>query len=661
MLNRSWCPSARTRWACFVLGVVAMFTPSWGLAQNGDPLLGEVFQDHAVLQRNAPVPVWGTARPGATVTVEMAGVSAQANADDEGRWSAELPALSAGGPYTLEVQSSEGRTQTAADVLVGDVFLCSGQSNMVLPVRRTINASAEIRSASNERIRMMTLDLASSPVPLDTLAGTPQWELTTPENVPSWSAACYYFGRDLQQHVDVPFGLIASAWGGSKISTWMSPEALSTIDGYGESLALLRQYAEDRAAAQQAFGEQWEAWWHDATGDVAGAEPWHPETSAQWRSAPEGLGNWKAWNATDLSNHNGMVWFRATVDLTAAQARQDATLSLGAIDEVDQTWINGEVVGNTFGYGTERTYTIPASHLQDGQNVVVINVLNTYGAGGLTGEASDRALIAGSGERLLLNDWRYKKVPSSVGSPPRAPWESVGGLTTIYNAMIAPLHDYGLKAVLWYQGESDTGAPDQYLSKLQALKAQWRDQFGTNLPVLVVQLANYGEPTARPTASGWAAVRDAQRRAAQNDPNAGLAVTIDLGNKFDIHPRNKQDVGRRLARAARHVIYGENITPSGPVPAQATRDAQDVTVTFDHVNDSLVTYGGSVPTGFELCGETQESCAYVDAKIDGSRVRLQAHGKEATRVRYCWADSPICTLYDGAGLPATPFEIDISE
>lgn len=664
MTKRLQTPLLQVIFAVAVMGAAGLVSPVWagGAAPS---LLAAVFDDQVVLQRNEPIALWGTARPGATVTVAMAGATARAKANEQGHWTTQLPAMSAGGPHVLSVHSSEGRAQTVSDVLIGDVFLCSGQSNMVLPVRRALDAPSEIRRSANERIRMMQVEQSSRATPQDALPGVVEWEEARPATVPEWSAACYYFARALQRTVDVPMGLINSSWGGSDIRAWMSADALSRAGGYEEELSLLQQYAENEGAAQQAFGERWEEWWREATGDAAGREPWQAKTGAEWPRAPQGLGNWKDWDIAGMQSYNGMLWLRATADLTAAQAERDALLSLGSIDEVDQTWINGEVVGNTFGWGSERTYPIPAEQLKEGENTVVVNVLNTYGAGGMVGDSAQRALLfegaGGANSRVSLEDWRYQRVADDVGLPPRAPWESVGGRTTIYNAMVAPLQDFNLKAVVWYQGESNTDEPGSYQTLLEELIRQWRAQFGENLPVLVVQLANYGPPPTEPVESSWAEVREAQRLATQGDPNAALAVAVDLGSAYDIHPANKQEVGRRLARAARHVVYGEEISPSGPVPRHARQQGEAVHVAFDDVSGSLVAYGHSAPIGFELCGRAEGSCQYADAQIEDNRVVLRAESvAEPVRVRYCWADSPICTLYDEAGLPAGPFEIDIS-
>lgn len=648
------------RWVVRAVLCVTLLGALPCVAQDASSLLSPVFQDHVVLQRDTTVRVWGTATPEETVTITVVGTRAEAQVGPEGEWSARLPALSAGGPHRLVARSSSGAVQVVSDVQVGDVYLCSGQSNMVLPVNRTLDSPSEIRGAGNEHIRMLTVPQTSSVTPVQSLPRSVAWEVASSETVDDWSATCYYFARALQPTADVPIGLLQSSWGGSKIQAWMSTETLDAVGGHDQMLSLLDQYAEDPRAAQRSFGEQWESWWRTASDDAPGEEPWRPSVGADWPQAPEGLGNWREWEG--MEDFLGMVWFRATVELTAAQARQGAVLSLGPIDEIDQTWINGHVVGNTFGWGTNRTYAIPAEHLQAGTNVVVVNVQNGYGSGGLLEVASgQRALVAGTGGRLALKDWRYKQVTADVGAPPGTPWQSVGGLSSLHNGMVAPLGDYGIRGVLWYQGESDTDDPEAYRPKLEALVGQWRDTFGENLPVLVVQLANYGSVPTEPTESNWAALREAQRLAVRDDPNAALAVTIDIGTSYDIHPPNKQEVGRRLTRAARHVVYGADVPPSGPVPARATRQSEGaVTVTFEGVQDGLVARSHTAPIGFELCSDAAGDCHYADAEIDGPQVHLRAEmERPATRVRYCWANSPVCTLYDGAGMPAGPFEVEV--
>ncbi|PAP75037.1 sialate O-acetylesterase [Rubrivirga marina] len=631
-------------------------------AQEAPLHLGDLFHHHAVVQRDAPVPVWGTATPGETVAVELAGETAEAATDAEGHWSVRLEALPAGGPHTLTARAG-GATATAEDVLVGDVFLCTGQSNMQFTVGRSTFGPFVARGMGDEQVRMLTVPNVSSPEPLEAFADTVAWEVATPETVPGWSAACAFFARDLRAGplADVPVGLITSAWGGSAIRAWTPASALEQLGGYEADVEALRLYTTDERRAQQAFGATWEDWWRDRTGVAAGAGPWQPATGADWDAAPAGLGDWTQWDG--LAGYTGMIWFRTTVTLTAEQAAQGADLALGAIDEVDQTWLNGQVVANTFGYGTERTYTIPAELLQEGENVVVVNVLNTYAAGGMTGDHTLRALHLDDGTRIPLTDWQYRVARERTGPPPRAPWESVGGLATIHNAMVAPLRNIGLRGVLWYQGESDTERGDVYEGLLRALIGGWRAQFtsptGDPIPALIVQLPNYGPWPTAPGPSGWAEVREAQRLATVGDPFAATVVTIDVGDPRDLHPTHKQPVGARLARAARHVIYGEDVAPSGPVPVRAERRGDAVVVSFDDVEDGLVAYGGLGPIGFELCGADAESCRYVEARAEGSEVRIPLDGEPAARVRYAWADSPIVTLFDGADLPVVPFELSV--
>ena len=288
-------------------------------------------------------------------------------------------------------------------------------------------------------------------------------------------------------------------------------------------------------------------------------------------------------------------------------------------------------------------------------------MLTTYGPGGLLAKGERRALHLPGGESIALTGvWEYRMVPSAVGTPPRTPWESVGGLSTMYNAMIAPLGAYGLRAVLWYQGESNNSEPQSYRSLLETLMADWRRQFGRDLPFLIVQLPNYGALPTAPTESGWAQVREAQRLAVAHDAHAGLAVTIDIGDPHNLHPTNKQDVARRLAKTARHVIFGESTPPSGPAPVSATRDSNGIVVEFTDVEGGLVAYSHAGPIAFELCDDAPHSCRFASAQIEGSRVVLSVPaGSSPTRVRYCWADSPVCTLADVGGLPAVPFELRV--
>lgn len=646
-----------------VAGAVLLL-PLSGIARAADsdaPLLHAMFQGHAVLQRDAPVRIWGDAKPGERVEVVFAGKNARGRADAEGRWQVKLPALKAGGPYTLRVTAGEAM-QRIDNVLVGDVWLCSGQSNMELQLWRSLDARAEIAGAASDKIRLLTVPQTGSVTPQDAFAKPTHWQTVTPDTVRDFSAACFYFARELQKTVDVPMGLINAAWGGSRIQAWTSADALSLTGHYDDELEVLSLYSRDPIAATARWGELWGEWWRSRPDTAANDEPWNPSRIAgkDWRNAPRQLGAWEHWGVPELSAYDGMVWYRTTVQLSAQQAAQDAVLVLGAADEMDMTWVNGRGVGSTYGAGDARAYPLPRGLLHAGDNTVVVNVLDTYRDGGLAGPASAHALRFADGTQVPLDGaWKYRVAPASE-SPPQAPWQTAAGLSTLYNGMIAPLGRYGLRGMLWYQGESNIHEAARYRELLRVLRNDWRARFGAGLPMLIVQLAAYGTPKPQPAESGWAEFREAQRLAAAEDPHTGLAVTIDIGDRYDLHPPNKQEVGRRLARAARRVVYGERLPPSGPVPLSAQRADDAVVVAFGDITGELVAYGADGPIGFELCAAQPGSCRYADAEIRGNAVILRAaSAAAATRVRHCWADGPVCTLFDGAGLPAGPFEIPI--
>lgn len=640
--------------------VVALVAPAGVLRGQSPLVLGPLFQDHAVVQRGRPLPVWGTAAAGEAVSVAFAGRQVDVRADASGRWTATLPAIDAGGPFNLEVRTGSGAALTVSDVLVGDVFLCSGQSNMELPVGQSRNGNVAAARSANEQIRLLTIPRAGTPIPAARFEAAVAWQIAGPQTVRTFSAACYYFGRDVQEMQHVPVGLVNASWGGTAIEPWIGESGLRSVGGFDARLDLLRLFARDEDAANAGLGRMWEDWWR-GHGAEAG-EPWKPEDAGPWTDVPE-LRNWKTWGVPDLAAHDGMVWYRRSFRLTPEQAAGQASLSLGAIDEVDETWVNGRVIRNTFGWGAPRTYRLPAGTLRAGDNVVVVNVLSTWDAGGMTGPPDALALKFDDGTQVsLAGEWRYRAVPLSTGRPPRAPWETIAGLTTLYNGMIAPLGSYGIRGAVWYQGETNADEPAGYEQLLGGLMASWRSQFGAGLPFLVVQLPNFGAVPTSPVESNWADIRESQRRAVAADGHAGLAITIDIGEHDNIHPANKQDVGRRLARAARHVIYGETIAPSGPVPLSAARERAAIVITFGDVEQKLVTYSSSQAVGFELCGAGPGSCRFVNGDVDGTRIILPAPATPTwtpVRVRFCWGPSPLCNLTDGSGLPVGPFELPI--
>jgi sialate O-acetylesterase len=653
---------------------VAAYCAFMGTSAAAPNLMNPLFADHVVLQRDQPITVWGRAKADERVVVSIGDSRAEVVANRDGRWSIDLPAMSAGGPHTLTASGTTSGTQRVNDVLIGDVWLCSGQSNMQLQVHRALDARAEIANAKNDSVRLLTIPLASNPQPQTEFTTPIVWQAVSTATIAEFSATCWYFARELQKSVDVPMGLITAAWGGSKIESWISAQSLRAHGGYDEALDILATSVTDPWLASSRWGASWENWWRKHSG--SSSEPWSARAGGEWRKAPAELGPWEEWGDPRLASYNGMVWYRTTVSLTAAQATQSATLSLGQVDEVDQTWVNGRPIGARaaasvsredraapmIGTGSDRTYRLPRGTLVAGENLIVVNVLDTYATGGLRGPASARSLQLADGTIIPLNrEWLYQLPPTIRAEPPRAPWENVAGLGVIYNAMIAPLTRFNIRGVAWYQGESNTEAAAAYGPLLKRFMADWRTQFDTPpLPFLIVQLANHGVPPSWPAASGWAELREQQRRVVEQDTRAGLVIAVDIGEHTDIHPANKQEVGRRLARAARHVVFGESIPPSGPRVINARSEKDRVLVSFADVTGKLITYSSLHPIGFELCNADQASCRFVTADLAGERVALDASAvPNATRVRYCWADSPVCTLFDEAHLPAGPFEIEV--
>jgi len=631
---------------------VLTFLPAAALAR---PAFDPLYADHAVLQRDRPLVVTGSAAPQEDVTVTLGDARAHAKADAAGRWRATLPAQQAGGPHVLRAASASGEA-SARDVLIGDVWLCSGQSNMEWPLSRATGADATIASAADDGLRLLSVPRSSAPSPARDFGEAVAWAAASPESVPGFSAVCYHMVRALRETRQVPIGAINASWGGTQIRAWLDPAGARAIYGDAEA-ALLQRFEADPTGAVTAFAPRWEGWWRETSGDKPGQEPWHAPERRAWAPVPA-IAYWESWPDGVLAGFDGMVWFRKTVTLTAAQARQGATLSLGVFDELDQTWVNGKPVGNSFGWDYARHYAIPASYLRAGDNEIIVALTDTFGNGGMQGPAEVLSLDFPDGRTLPLGEgWRYWVSPVKA-PPPRAPWDANAGLGLIYNGMIAPMGAYGLAGVAWYQGESDVNVAG-YAGRLAALFKGWRTQFErADLPMLVVSLPNYGPVATAPVESGWAALRDEQRRAVAADAHAALAVTLDIGDRDDLHPPGKTAVGQRLARAADALAMGANAA-GGPEIAEAVRAQGSILLRFRGVTGALHGWSDSHVLGVELCAQTPQSCRYARATPAGDTLRIADDGQSATRVRYAWADSPIVNLYDETPLPVGTFEVPI--
>lgn len=616
------------------------------VAQSAPLALDAPLTSHAVFQRGRAIPLSGTAEPGRTVTITLGSETQTTRADNKGRWAVNLPARDAGGPYVIDVQAGSERARLD-DVMVGDVWLCSGQSNMEFTLRHATNSDIEVASSGNSMLRLLNVPRQSSATPQSQFSTPTSWQTSSPATAADFSAACYIMGRDLQAHQNIPIGLIAASWGGSTIEDWISREALQTLPKYNVELALLDDYVRD----PQAASIRWASVFRNGLGDQAVAPG-----NAAWQPVPD-LQVWESWGSPALTTFDGIAYYRAHVTLTAVQAKQAAHLSLGTIDDMDFTRINGKDVGIQQGWSTQRTYSVPARTLKAGDNIIDVTVIDTGGGGGLWGD-TPRSLTLADGTSVPLEKWTFAKgrPMNEVGALPAAPWIGGSGRTTLYNGMIAPLHDYPVKGFAWYQGEANAGDARSYATLMPLMIDDWRKRFGAK-PFVMVQLANWGPLVSTPSDHGWAQLRDVQRRVADADPQVGMASAVDIGQVTDIHPTNKQDVGHRLALAARHIALDENVEDRGPSPSGVTRGETGIVVRFDH--GPLLAMGGAPAIGFELCNAAAH-CRFVPGEVSGDTVILPAD-PQAVEVRYLWQASPIVNLYNPAGLPASGFSMRIAQ
>jgi sialate O-acetylesterase len=657
--NRLRPGSMAKRVLCAGLGMLAAVAGSPAAAAQA-PAFAGIFGDHAVLQRGQPITVWGKAAAGAAVNVTLNGAAAQAVADAAGKWRAQLPAMAAGGPYVLSA-SADGGSSTLNDIMVGDVFLCGGQSNMELAVANATNAPMDIAYSANPQLRFANIVQHSSLVQADEFEKAPQWQVVGPQSTGQASAACFYMARALQRQYNVPVGFVNASWGGSTIQSWISGASMGKLPAYREALDVLAKYAGDVAAGMRAEDKRLDAWWVKADPAARAQRAWSTPgfDDSRWPSMELG-GRWSESGIEAVSKHRGFAWFRTSIDLDAQQAANVTHLELGQIATADTTWVNGVRVGALTNWWSGRVYPVPKGVLKPGRNVIAVRVLDVDNGGGLVSPASQRALRTADGTKIALPaSWKYQIGSHVSATQPATPWAPPTGLVTLYNGMIAPLQGYKFKLVAWYQGESNAGAAQEYRQLLPLLFADWRQALAQpELPFLVTQLTSFGSVATQPGYSAWAELRQAQTEAVRADRHAGLAVTFDYGDRSDIHPSQKRIVGERLARAARVVAYGEKMSPGGPQAVAASRSGTDIVVRFTDTNGGLRTYSSDMAIGFEVCA--QDGCKYAPAIAEGDTVRLKgAAAGGASKVRYAWADAPFVNLFSADDIPANAFELEL--
>lgn len=621
-----------------------------GIAR-ADVAPASLFCDHAVLQQGVPIPVWGTAANGEEVTVTLAGQTVSTVARD-GRWTVRLAPLPAGGPHVLTIAGTN-RVELS-DVLIGEVWVCGGQSNMERqlglregqqPIKHW---RAEAAAANFPQIRHFGVAQRLAMDPQASAEG--QWLVCTPQTAPDFTAVGFFFGRALHLARGTPIGLIHSSWGGTPAEAWTSREGLMQIPELTDDVARLDHFRQDPVAARADHEQSLARWFTEKDPGSGAGLPWSDEAfdAKAWplMRLPA------AWETAGLPDFDGVVWFRREVELPAVWSDRDIELHLGAIDDVDSTWVNGRLVGSKAVWNAPRVYIVPAGTLKAGRNVIAVRVLDTGGGGGLWGGGDRMRLVRGDEPTEMISlegDWRYQASVYSHNAPPPPTDVSTGSgaPTVLYNGMIAPLQPYAIRGVIWYQGEANAGQSRLYRRIFPNLVSDWRRAWGQgDFPFLYVQIAPFKEMPPE--------IREAQRLSLATIPNSAMAVTIDVGDANDIHPTDKKPVGERLALAARALAYGEQIEYSGPLFESFQIDRHRAVLKFNHAADGLVAQGGELK-GFTIAG-ADKVFHPARATIIGDTVEVFADAVSApTAVRYAWTNVPEGNLYNRAGLPASPF------
>lgn len=621
--------------------------------------LPAIITDHMVVQANEPFSVWGWADKGSKVSVQIAGKKVSAKADGNGQWKVSVPAMQYGGPYTMTITSGK-QTLTVQDILVGEVWVCSGQSNMEFQLKAVNNADEEIHNATNSNIRSFDVINDMARFPKADLSG--QWRVTTPQTAGNFSAIGYLFANEIAKTLNCPVGIINTSWGGTDIESWMSMEM---IDQFPKYKRLMNRLRSEDLESYLAHGKEVEAKFLEAIKNEKGEpEGWYkPEFSkVDWKQIKvPGL-----WTIDELSGVDGVVWTNTTIDVPAHLAGKQAVLSLGIIDDDDVTWVNGVKVGSTIGYDVKRRYIIPKGVLKAGKNDLTVKIIDNHGGGGCYGSKDFYFLQIGQETLSILdNPWTYRIAIDNeafeyVEDGPNA------FPSRLYNAMVAPITNYTAKGFLWYQGENNAPRADEYYRLFPAMIGDWRNRWGKNdMPFYWVQLANYMPSSDSPSESNWATLRDAQNETLKV-PHTGQAVIIDVGDANDIHPRDKQTVAHRLALLALNNDYGKKSAYcQSPQPKKAVLDVDgNIVVTFSNVADGLVLknrYNNAC--GFSVAGGDGKYMWVKGEIIAKDKVKLILPADMppyATSVRYAWADNPDdANLYNTAGLPATPFQLEV--
>ncbi|MCL6217452.1 sialate O-acetylesterase [Zunongwangia pacifica] len=613
--------------------------------------LPKLVSDGMVLQRNSIVPIWGWASEGEAIEVRFQQKDYQTSTKN-GKWKILLENPEIGGPYTLQIS---GKNSIQLDsIYVGDVWLCSGQSNMELPMSRVApRYPEEIKSANNTKIRYFQVPKEYNLTKkLDDFSGG-NWISVHQNTIKGFAAVPYFFAKNLYEEYQIPIGLIDASLGGSPVEAWMSEEALKNFpDAIAEVEKLKPEGIID--SLEQLDQDRIHNWYSTVNNEDEGLK-------SGWKTANFNDSEWEDFELPGLLKKpiNGVIWFRKKFDLKSEFSGKPAGLLMGRIVDADSVFVNGMFVGNTTYQYPPRRYQIPANVLKEGENTIAVKLISERGIGGFV---KDKPYQINFPEKSidLTGSWKYKVGKAAGMLQPQTfyRWKPTG----LYNAMIHPLLDYPIKGAIWYQGESNTGDPEKYSELFPTMIRSWREnwhQETSNFPFLFVQLANFMESKENPTDTNWARLREAQKEAL-NLPKTGMAVIIDVGEWNDIHPLNKKTVSDRLAVSAKNVAYGEtSVVPSGPIYTSSEIKNDSIILHFDEVGSGLKTKNNEDLKCFAIAGSDKQF-VWAKAKIEGDKVIVYSpEVKHPVAVRYAWADNPDeANLYNKEDLPASPFRTD---
>ncbi|MDQ6471299.1 sialate O-acetylesterase [Flavobacterium sp. LHD-80] len=621
-----------------------------GIMANANVKMPLLFSDGMVLQRNKAIPIWGFADANEKVEIHFNKQIKKTQADKNGKWTVNLDAEKAGGPFELVII---GKNKiTIKNVLVGEVWICSGQSNMEFQVSKTINAEKEMNNADYPMIRHFGVERDFSGKPKDDLKAG-KWEVSSKETVGNFTAVGFYFARKVYAELKIPIGIINTSWGGTNVETWTSREAFEKSNEFKNMIADVPVMNVDSISKLYANRMKERIEKIQGTPVNTANENTFKELSFNDTSWGE-LNTPSIWESQHLGDLDGIVWMRKTITLSAEDIKNKATLSLAKIDDEDITYINGIEVGKNFQYDVKRTYQIPTNILKEGKNVVAVRIVDNGGGGGIYGESEDLKLTVGSKVLPLDGKWKFRVIEVKTALSPNS-YPSL-----LYNAMVNPLVPYAIEGVLWYQGETNAWRANQYKIAFPLLITDWRTKFKQgDFPFYFVQLSTFDESGGNSKkGSRWAELREAQSETLKLK-NTGMAVTTDIGNAKDIHPTNKQDIGLRLAAIAMNNIYGKKQVFSGPTYKSQEIKGNQIILTFDNIGSGLTTSNNAELKGFEIAGADKIFHTAKAIIKDNKIIVFSEEVQNPVAVHYGWADDDSqINLFNKEKFPASPFRTD---